>query len=155
MLKRTLFITLLISSSGSLASSDYPAVIKTQLGLSTDHPRMCRLCHTSDLGGSGTITQPFGKALQARGLASENAELLKTALAQLEADKVDSDGDGVTDIDELKALTDPNKVSTGGGEDEELPPLKFGCGAQSVVSLIPFAALFLFVRAPGRRRSRQ
>ena len=63
----------------------------------------------------------FGKALMARGAVgndiANSASLLTTALDKMASDKVDSDGDGVDDISELKAGTNPNKSDATGTTD--------------------------------------
>jgi MYXO-CTERM domain-containing protein len=98
--------TILLASSVASATSNFPGAIRTKLALTYDP--QCALCHTNGITGRGTVTTPFGKAMLARGLVASDETALNTALDKMVADKVDSDLDGTTDIDELKAGTDPN-----------------------------------------------
>jgi len=60
--------------------------------------------------------------MRSRGLVSQNIASLDTALDALAAERTDSDHDGVPDIDELEAGSDPNVA--GGGS---VPPPSYGC----------------------------
>lgn len=126
----------------ALASSEYPVTIQTKYGLEKEPPQSCSLCHVNGITGIGTVNTKFGKALRARGLTSGDEVSLEEALDQLEADMVDSDGDGTIDVDELKEGTNPS----GGG-----PVLKYGCGASSVPVLLAAMGLLPLLR---RRRQR-
>jgi len=81
------------------------------------------------------VTTPFGASMRARGMVFYDDDSVKKALAALEADKVDSDADGMPDIEELKAGRDPNRVETTGSDgtpvvvDEGPPEPFYGCGA--------------------------
>jgi MYXO-CTERM domain-containing protein len=63
----------------------------------------------------------------ARGLIAGQEGSLTKALDKLGTDQVDSDADGVTDLDELRAGTDPN---VDGGESLMGAPPAYGCGAR-------------------------
>jgi hypothetical protein len=108
--------------AGGLAqgSSIYPPEVRAHLSLS--YTPACTLCHETESGGFGTVTTPFGKSMMARGLVAQNIASLDTALDALAAEHTDSDHDGVPDIDELKAQTDPN--AAGGGS---VTPPSYGC----------------------------
>ena len=64
----------------------------------------------------------------ARGMTGDNRSL-STALTKLESDAVDSDGDRVTDVEELKAGTDPNSSANGSILGNEEPG--YGCGGSA------------------------
>lgn len=113
----------------ALASSAYPTVVERHLGLSTPIPASCGLCHTNGLVGAGTVNTPFGKAARAKGLVSFDDAKLVQVLDALEVEGTDSDGDGASDVEELRAGTDPN-VSSGSGPST-LGPLRYGCGAEA------------------------
>jgi hypothetical protein len=98
-------------SSSAFATTSFPTVIRTELGL--DSTPSCSTCHASSVGG-GEANKPFGIATKAAGTIKFNDATLKTALAKLTTDKTDSDGDGQGDIAELKAGTDPNVSNPGG-----------------------------------------
>jgi hypothetical protein len=86
---------------------EYPQVVQDTLHLQT--PPDCILCHTSDLGGAGTATKPFARTLEQFGLgAALDPGLLASALDQVVTCQTDSDGDGISDVDEIKNGTDPN-----------------------------------------------
>jgi len=126
------------------ASSTYPAEVRAHLGLSSTPD--CSLCHANGQTGFGTVTTPFGTSMRARGLVAQNIQSLDTALDALAAENTDSDGDGIGDIDELKAATNPN--SAGGGV---VPPPSYGCfditgQPGSVLVLLPVALAMLLLR---------
>lgn len=157
-MNRTLLALTLISTS-AFASADYPGEIQTRYSLASTPLQSCSLCHTNGITGTGTVNTPFGLALRSRGLVSGDAATLRTALDQLETDMVDSDMDGVTDVDELKAGTNPNAVegATGGGAGGgtgggggTVATLKYGCGASIVPELVLVGGLLLLRRRFGR-----
>lgn len=109
------------------ASSGYPALVAADRSLTYSPP--CSLCHEGGRTGNGTVTTPFGAALRARGAKGSDDTSVKAALAKLVADGVDSDGDGVKDVDELAKGTDPNGL---GGAPLDVPPIAYGCGAATL-----------------------
>jgi len=115
------------------ASTTFPEAVRKQLGLQqiADPPLGCQLCHQDDNGGYATATKPFGRSLLKAGAAGGSVPSLLTALKALEANGTDSDHDGVGDIDELKAGTDPDVAATIDGSPaptfEEVPLPQTGC----------------------------
>lgn len=100
------------------ATPTFPDVIQTHLELS--YLPECDVCHQDGITGTGTVTTPFGVSMRNLGLVPDDEESLTAALDQAKTDKIDSDKDGTTDIDELVAKTDPN--------DGAVQPA-YGCGA--------------------------
>ena len=145
----------------ALASSTFPAVVQTHLSLSAPPPQSCALCHTNGITGTGTVNTPFGMALRAKGAVATNEAALATALDQLQSGNVDSDGDGLSDIQELENGTDPNVANGadggtgggagGGGGTSFPPPPIYGCGASSVPGLLGAAGLLLLAVLRRRR----
>lgn len=92
------------------ASVTFPEALRQQLGLAeiAGTPPGCQLCHRDDAGGVKTAIKPLGRSLLQAGAASGSVPSLQAALASLEANGTDSDGDGQGDIAELRAGTDPN-----------------------------------------------
>ena len=140
----------LLAARPAHASATFPAEIQKQLGLS--YTPSCALCHANGVTGLGTATTKFATSMKARGLVANDLASLDTALAALEAEGTDSDGDGVPDITELKNGTNPN----GGG----VPPT-YGCfsvtgqglaGSPAALWLLALAAALELRRRPGIRR---
>ena len=114
------------------ASASYPLVIKAKYGLAVAPE--CTVCHRDTVGGLGTVTRPFGLALISHyQLAPANVGSLEAALAGDEAEHLDSDADGVPDIDELRAGTNPNVGASGAEAAPNVPLPETGCalGARS------------------------
>jgi hypothetical protein len=112
----------LVAFSGSVvrATPNFPDAVATHLGMSASPD--CTLCHAGT-PGRGTVTTPFGTTLRSRGAQAYDEASLRLALDALSAEKKDSDGDGTSDIDELRAGQDPN----GSGGDVVKP--EYGCTA--------------------------
>jgi hypothetical protein len=117
-------------------------------------PPPCRLCHIQGTTGSGTIQTPFGVSMLAHGLSGSNTSVV-SALGAPGMDKVDSDGDGTTDVTELDRLSDPNTAANVMWAQEPTPT--YGCGVASgsrggwlAASASILAALFVLRRT--RRR---
>ncbi len=152
-------------SGAARATPNFPPFIQQDLGLAAE-PH-CAICHSDgDTGGLGTVNTPFGKNMRQRGLVHFDTGALKSALDQMTADDVNSAGDCLDDIDELKAGRDPNvpdDTCDGGGmitpSAGEGP--SYGCGiapADGTGGLDPslFLALIFVVgsrkkKPPGRQ----
>jgi hypothetical protein len=110
----------------AFASASFPPAIQAELGLGSAPP--CTLCHRNDVGGIGTVVTPFGRTMLNRlGLAAANVGSLKAALAADQAQNLDSDGDGISDIDELQAGMDPNVGASGEVAGLDVPLPETGC----------------------------
>lgn len=122
------------------ASPSYPGELQKALDLGCVPP--CTVCHQTTDGGYGTIRPgSFGEAMMTQGgLVAQDPARLRCALALLSPEcavppacaepeqtcaVVDSDGDGVGDIEELRALRDPNSDS-----DHSFCGPQYGCGAR-------------------------
>jgi uncharacterized protein (TIGR03382 family) len=112
---RTLLVLAALSSTSSLASSNFPGEMSSHLGGDTPVPS-CTVCHASNAGGFGTVTKSHGISLMDAGLVAGDVGSLTAALDTLASDGTDSDGGGVGDVDELKAGTDPNVADDDGGD---------------------------------------
>lgn len=132
----------LFLAPGALASPDYPTAIQDELG--TPCVPQCTLCHTTNPGRAGTASQPFVNTLKVPGM---NTSGLRTAIRALAADQSadapDTDGDGVSDVDELLQGHDPNVEGAG---DICALDVRYGCGARveprgAVSPLGPIAAV--------------
>jgi len=144
LLRRAVLLLAVLGGGAAHASSIYPPEIRNHLSLS--YTPDCSVCHANGQTGFGTVTTPFGTSMRSRGLVAQNIGSLDTALDALAAERKDSDGDGVPDIDELKAGTNPNVA--GGGD---VPPPSYGCfdvsgQTGSPLALLPVALGLLLLR---------
>ena len=149
---RILPTLLLLLAAPGWASSTFPGDIQSKYSLAGPPPTSCALCHTNGITGLGTVNTPFGKAVRMRGAVQTDATKLAAALDAMAAEGVDSDGDGVTDVAELMAGTDPNVPpggtggGSGGGGGTVVGPLRFGCGASIVPELMVLGLLLPLLR---------
>lgn len=136
------------------ASAGFPGVVQQALGASA--PPQCTVCHTTPAGGLGTATQPLAVYLKSRGLVPGDDASLRGALQAMVGEGHDSNGDGKTDADALRAGEDPN-----GAVDASVPPVAYGCGARvaagrsadASAALLALAAVAALT-APRRRARR-
>lgn len=120
------------SSARARASDPFPGAVRDDL----DMPCLptCFLCHITNPGEAGSAQQPFADSMvNAAGIPSPGDTNWVTAgLAAL--GDTDTDVDGMSDIDELKAGRDPNVKGEG---DICAPEVKYGCGAAHVSAAPP------------------
>lgn len=147
---RALALTVAVLALPSLAgaTSTFPTAI--QAALTAKKAPDCGVCHAGGTTGRGTVTTKFGAAMMARGLVANDEASLTKALTAMETDKVDSDGDGVIDVDELRVGTDPN-VAEGSGVSR----LVYGCGAAGGAPCETATPLLLLAAAALARRLRR
>lgn len=138
----------------ALATAGFPPLLRSSLSLSADPD--CSVCHQGGITVASTVTTPFGVSMKSSGLKKNDDASLTAALAAITTAKTDSDGDGVSDVDELKAGTDPNKgavAMTDGGVVED-NTIRYGCFAQAAPQFaltgLPTLAALLLLR---RRRA--
>jgi Bacterial TSP3 repeat len=108
------------------AKAEFPSDVQRSLGLSYEVP--CSVCHIAGNVGSATPITPLALSLSARGMKGDGSSL-SSALSKLESDSVDSDGDGTSDIAELKAGTDPNSSANASIINDQEPG--YGCGGSA------------------------
>jgi hypothetical protein len=144
-------LALLVCGAGAAAASEeYPSIVAAQLSL--PYVPACSLCHVGGKTGAGTARTPFGWSMRARGLKSGDVALVAPALDALQRDRVDSDGDGVEDVRELLAGTDPNVA--GGSSFALRADPAYGCNSGGSASLLPLVVALIFAarRSAIRRR---
>lgn len=108
----------------------------------------CTICHLNNEGEKGTVVKPFGIWMYEHGLRGDSTrEELNDLLDENEEKGVDSDGDKVGDIDEIRAGTDPNVVGN------TLEPPQYGC-LSATPRTTPAAFVALAALALVRRRRR-
>ncbi len=134
-----LFGLALLAPARAHATAEFPGKIVTDLGITCANPIWdgsgCTICHSSNAGGLGTATQPFGVYMKTNGLTAFNDTQLQTLLSTLNAEnphKTDTNCDGKPDIDQLTTC-DWQSLSVdacGGDGGTGVPPAIFyGCTA--------------------------
>jgi hypothetical protein len=157
--------TAVVLGTAGAAKADpaFPPVLKTDANIPCDVT--CLVCHNSLQGGfnqfrlTDTGAPGLGATLKGFGLVYYDPSTLATALAADKAANSDIDHDGVGDVDELTAGTDPNAV--GGvlcGAGAVTGP-EYGCGGSRIAKghsvdgvATLFAALGLVAGAAFLRR---
>lgn len=148
----TLALGLLLDARSARATPTFPDVVASHLELGA--PPSCTLCHAGT-PARGTVTTPFGATLMTRGAAAYDEDALRLALDALADEEKDSDGDGVSDIDELRSGADPNAGAGG----QVIAP-EYGCrasrgrdaGAGATSLALAALALGALLRRPARGR---
>jgi hypothetical protein len=107
------------------AVPEFPREIQRALALDYDPP--CSLCHVKENTGTGTAETPFALSMREQGLIPDDGNALRSALTGLKQAAIDSDGDGVSDTDELIVGTDPNSVAPASLKNRVEP--QWGCSA--------------------------
>jgi hypothetical protein len=157
------------------ATAEFPGKIVSDLNITCANPIFdgngCTICHTSNNGGLGTVTHPFGAYMKANGLSIFNDTQLQTLLTKLQNENphtTDTNCDGKPDIDQLttcdwQSLATVNEcgVSTDGGVGPQTQTIIYGCSASPNEPALPASlaigiAGFLaasVIRAKTRKRS--
>jgi hypothetical protein len=130
------------------ASSDYPDIIKTKLGLAKAPD--CVLCHSDDKGGNGTIVTWVGLSMQDFGLQGKRPDVLDATLDRIAREEWDSDGDSLPDVEELRLGSDPND---GPGRTDGPPRPGRGCSLGGSPNAEGGAMVILLALAALARRS--
>jgi len=138
-----------VAAGAARASPQYPTAIVEHLNIF--YSPACGLCHVEGKTGPGTAEMPFARSARAHGLEGGNVGLVAVALDAMMRDGTDSDRDGVSDIQELLAGTDPN-VSGNQSIELRTDPAS---GCSSARTGWSWLALLLVARSakPSKKRS--
>ena len=148
----------LLLAAPAVAKPSFPGDVKADLqspSLGYPYPfdpPPCRVCHIQGTTGAGTIQTPFGISMLANGMSGDKGSLM-TALTALSKLDIDSDGDGVPDVQELAIKnTDPNTPA--GGQLAGDPD--YGCvvGGAGHAGPLPVMLTAIALLRPARRRRR-
>ena len=140
-------------SAYAQASPEYSPEMQRHLGLG--YVPRCALCHAGAPDGGdvdgGAVDTLFARSMIARGLhGGGEVASLDGALDAMKKDRVDSDGDGATDLDEIAYGGDPNVPNLPEGGAQSAP--SYGCDAgggggsgtsgDAVTALLAIAVLY-------------
>lgn len=134
---------LLVGAPMAQGKEPFPGDLARHLGAQTAPP--CGVCHVNAKTGADTLITPFAWAMRARGLTGQ-ATLLG-AVDRVAADKVDSDGDGATDTDELIAGSDPNSPASTPAKPGMVRDPQLGCSMPGSPQSVGGAPAFLSIFA--------
>ena len=128
---------------------------------SNERIRPCSLCHLGGKTSGATVFTPFAWGMRARGMTggggdrtaqAMNDPSVQTAILQMKADGVDSDGDGTPDWQEIVDGTDPNEPGT--ASDIQDPQLGCAVGGRRTAGGLGAALTLAALALARRRRSR-
>lgn len=140
-------LALLLAAAPARGTPGFPDALAAHLG-ATARPS-CSVCHAGGATGNGTVTTPFGAAMRARGLVAFDEGSLAQALDRMAADQIDSNGDGVTDVEELQQGLDPNAGAAATGAPS------YGCVGRVAGGARPSGELALLAAAALLWRTRR
>ena len=137
-----------LASARANATAEFPGPIVSHLGITCADGGIatpdCVLCHQNDNGGLGTATHPFGAWMKSQGLNAFADSKLDSLLDQAKADNIDSNCDGIPDIDQLESCDWPaleTKGTVGCSSDAGAPiTIIYGCAASPRTSSDPLPA---------------
>ena len=136
-------------SGAARAKPEFPPDIARHLSASV--APACSVCHLEGKTNGITVATPFALALRAHGF-TDSEDTLNGALDQMATDGTDTDGDGVSDIDELRAGTDPGSPVPGATTADP----SYGCGVAAQARRGGWAGVLLAaVALVLRRRTRR
>jgi hypothetical protein len=84
-----------------------------------------------------TVVKPFGRALIVAGALGGSVPRLLGAIDTLEDEGIDSDDDGIGDIEELRAGGDPNAGANSSDPSDDVPLPQTGC-TMTVAARVPW-----------------
>ena len=130
------------------AKPQFPPDIARHLSATVDPA--CSVCHLEGKLSGVTVITPFALALRAHGFTGSE-DTLNSALDGMQTDNTDSDGDGISDVQELRAGTDPNSPVAGATTSDPT----YGCSVASPRGRGGWAAVVLSVAAAVTLRRRR
>ena len=143
-------VALVALTHAAQAKEQFRDAITSELHLRQTPP--CSICHLGGKTSGATVFTPFAWTMRAHGM-SDSTSSVRTAIRAVETDKVDSDGDGVPDTQEIIDGTDPNAPGTATDiQDPQLGcRLGGGAGGRGATAGSTILLVWLIRR---RRRSR-
>jgi len=146
------FAASIFASARARATAEFPQQIVTDLGITCSNPIFdgngCTICHTSNNGGLGTATKPFGIWTKQNGLTPFNDQKLKALLQQLQNEQPHTTGtdcDSTAYVDLLTSCQWPELAAencqTSGGDGGVSVAVFYGCDAAPEPALPASGAL--------------